>query len=363
MYDYLIVGAGVFGATCANLLAKHGKSVLIIDKRTRICGNCADVRMDGITVHTHGAHIFHTNNKHVWDYVNSFGEFIQYQHNVKAYSGGKLYSLPFNMNTFYEMFGLQKADDVKAYLAKETSKIDKALITNLEEQAISLVGKEVYETLIKYYTEKQWGKSCTELDKSIIKRLPVRFTFDNNYFNDKYQGLPIEGYNSLVSNMLNHSKITTLCGVDFKMIDDWKSIAKKLIYSGSIDELFDYRFGELEWRSLKFETVKLNTDNFQGCPVVNYCDNSEKYTRIIEHKHFLREVSDVTYITYEYPKQYTHGDEKYYPCETNKNLELYNKYASLLDSNMFVGGRLGSYKYLNMDQSIAEAIDLVLQES
>lgn len=364
MYDYLVVGAGFFGATFANIMAENGKRVLVIDKRPYLGGNCADEDCKGILVHKHGAHIFHTNDKRVWNFVNQFDEFVQFQNCVKARSGGKLYSLPFNMNTFYELLGISSPEKARDYLTYEHKVYGTANPRNLEEQAISFVGRDIYETLVKHYTEKQWNKSCKELDPSIIKRLPVRFTFDNNYFDDRYQGLPSLGYTQLILRMLAHCDVKIW--YDFKSINDWRKLAKKLIFTGPIDEYFDYRLGKLEWRTLKFEHALMDITSYQGCPVINHCDNTVQYTRSIEHKHFLkqRENDKRTIVTFEYPKAYTEGDEQYYTIIDKKNTQLAKAYIELAQSerNVIFGGRLGTYRYLNMDQVVADAMKTAARE-
>lgn len=365
MYDYFIVGAGLYGATFARLMAEHGKTCLVIDKREDVGGNCYDYVDNGIHVHAHGAHIFHTSNKNVWDFVNRFSEFRQFQNNVKAKSFGKLYSLPFNMNTFNQLFNVITPTAAKLMIDDEIDlvKVDKP--SNLEEQALNLVGTTVYQTLIKHYTEKQWGKDCKELPPTIIKRLPLRFTYDNNYFNDKYQGLPENGYTELALNMLSHENIDVQLGVNFFDQECIDEIAKKLVFTGPIDRFFNYEYGKLEWRTLKFETQYWLGDNYQGCAVMNYCDDSVPYTRVIEHKHFLKERSSLSIITTEFPKQYEEGDEPYYPLQDEKNQDLYMMYAKLAAEvcpNVIFGGRLGTYQYLDMDKVVAQAMKDVEKE-
>lgn len=356
MYDYLVVGAGLFGATFAQRMSAAGKKVLVVDKRGYLGGNCADEKIHGITVHRHGAHIFHTNNKRVWDYVNSFVEFMQFQNNVKAKSFGKMYSLPFNMNTFYEMYGFKQPEEVKEWLRYNLQKIEEP--KNLEEQAISQVGPDIFEKLVKYYTEKQWGRSCKELPASIIKRLPIRLTFDNNYFNDCYQGLPSIGYTALVEKLLMHCEVK--CFYYFESIEDWRKIARKLVYTGPIDAFFDYKLGKLDWRTLTFDTRLFDVESYQGCPVINHCDNTVSYTRTIEHKHFLKEKLDDphTIVTFEYPKAYEEGDEQYYTVPDERNTKLAIEYRKLASQtrDVIFGGRLGLYRYLNMDEVIEQAL-------
>jgi UDP-galactopyranose mutase len=355
MYDYLIVGAGLFGATFARLATDSGKSCLIIDKRSHIGGNCYTENIEGINVHKYGPHIFHTSNKVVWDFVNRFAEFNNFILSPKAYSKGKLYSLPFNMNTFYEMWGISSPSQAKEIIEQQRFK---GTPTNLEEQALSLVGKDIYQTLIKGYTEKQWGKKATELPSFIIKRLPLRFTFNNNYFNDTYQGIPIGGYTSMVQKMLN--------GIEVKLNTDYlsngdyfNSIAKQVVYTGCIDEFFDYEFGKLEYRSLRFDHQVQDTDNFQGNAVINYCDSEVEYTRIIEHKHFKKTQSTKTVITYEYPESYQKGMTPYYPINNKENQIIYEKYKNKSSSltNFIFGGRLAEYKYMDMDTIIKSAMN------
>lgn len=355
MYDYLIVGAGLFGVTFARLATDCGKSCLVIDKRPHIGGNCYTENIEGINIHKYGAHIFHTNNKVVWDFVNHFTEFNNYINSPKAYSKGKLYSLPFNMNTFYELWGTITPTQAKEIIEQQRFK---ETPTNLEEQALSLVGQDIYQTLIKDYTEKQWGKKATELPSFIIKRLPLRFTFDNNYFNDKYQGIPISGYTLMIQKMLN--------GIEVKLNTDYlsnrdyfNSIAKQIVYTGCIDEFFDYEFGKLEYRSLRFEHQVKDIDNFQGNAVINYCDREVAHTRILEHKHFEKTQSTKTVITYEYPESYQKGMTPYYPINNKENQIIYEKYKNKSSSltNFIFGGRLAEYKYMDMDTIIKSAMN------
>lgn len=355
MYDYLIVGSGLFGITFARLATDAGRSCLVIDKRSHIGGNCYTEKIEGINVHKYGAHIFHTSNKFVWDFVNRFTEFNNYINSPKAFSKGKLYSLPFNMNTFYELWGTVVPEHARLII--ESQKF-LGTPTNLEEQALSLVGKDIYETLIKEYTEKQWGRPASELPSFIIKRLPLRFTFDNNYFNDKYQGIPIGGYTQMMEKMLD--------GIDVRVNTDYfsdrsyfNSLAKQVVYTGCIDEFFDYEYGKLEYRSLRFENQILNTKNHQGVAVKNYCDKYFKYTRIIEHKHFEKVDTSTTVITKEYPQEYSEGLIPYYPINDEKNQTIYNKYKdkSKLLTNFIFGGRLSEYKYMDMHVVIESALN------
>lgn len=356
-YDYLIVGAGIFGSTCAYELTKQGKKCLVIDKRNTIGGNCYTENVEGIHVHKYGAHIFHTNEKSLWDYVNQFAEFKQYTHNVIGNYKGEMFTLPFNMWTFNQLWGVNKPEEAKHKLESQTYSGE---ITNLEEQALSMVGKDVYEKLIKGYTEKQWKRDCKDLPSSIIKRLPVRFSWDSNYFNDKYVGMPVGGYTQIFEKMLEGSTVM----LNTNYLDDRLSfdlMANKTIYTGPIDSFFDYKFGKLEYRSLRWETKKLEEDNFQGVPVMNYTDNETPYTRILEHKWFDHQNQNGTIISYEYPEDYNGVNEPYYPIRDDKNTDMFNKYKDLtksLKTHIF-GGRLGSYVYYDMHQVIAQALKLV----
>ena len=359
-YDFLFIGAGLFSATIANIAAKAGKKCLIIEKRNHIAGNIYTQNIEGIQVHKYGAHIFHTDDKKIWDYVNQFAEFNRYTNSPVANYKGRIYNLPFNMNTFNKIWPDVITPEQAAVRIKEQSSVMAGKTPkNLEEQAISLVGKDIYERLIKGYTEKQWGRPCTELPASIIKRLPVRFTYDNNYFNDRYQGIPIGGYTKLVENMLKGVEVRL--NTDF--FDDkekWLSIADKVIYTGTIDRFFDYSEGELEYRSLRFETEVLDCDNFQGNAVVNYTEAEIPYTRIIEHKHFEFGAQPKTVITREYPATWKQGDEPYYAVNDEKNAALYAKYKALADAQnkVIFGGRLGMYRYFDMDDTIASAFEV-----
>lgn len=368
-YDYLIVGAGLFGAVFAHEAVRAGKKVLVIDKRNHIAGNIYTEEVDGIQVHRYGAHIFHTSDRKVWDYVQQFAEFNRYTNSPVARYKDELYNMPFNMNTFSKMW-----DDVKTPAeakAKIDGQISEAGITepkNLEEQAISLVGKDIYEKLVKGYTEKQWGKRATELPAFIIKRLPVRFVYDNNYFNDLYQGIPIGGYTQIVKKMLEGAEVRLETDY-FSNRDAFDAMAEKCVFTGMIDEYFDKCFGELEYRSLRFETEELDMENFQGNAVVNYTEYEVPYTRIIEHKHFefgcqSGTVNPKTVITREYPAKWESGDEPYYPMNDEKNNALYRKYQDLAEKkkNVIFGGRLGMYKYYDMHQVIAEALKTARRE-
>ena len=360
-YDYLIIGSGLYGATFAHLATKAGKKCLVIDKRPQLGGNiyCEDV--DGIHVHKYGAHIFHTSNKKVWDFVNSFVPFNRYTNFPVANFHGKLFSLPFNMNTFYQMWGVTTPAQAMAKIEQQKKECGIAEPKNLEEQAISLVGRDIYETLVKEYTEKQWGRKCTELPSFIIKRLPVRFTFDNNYFNDAYQGIPIGGYNKLTEGLL--AGIETICGADyFADREKWDDIAEKIVFTGKIDEFFGYRFGKLEYRTVRFETEILDKQNFQGNAVVNYTSHNEPYTRIIEHKHFEPENptynQNKTVISKEYSTEWHEGVEPFYPVNDEKNAEVYKKYKELAQNQnkVIFGGRLAEYRYYDMDDVIEKCM-------
>lgn len=368
-YDFLIVGAGLFGCMFAHLATQRGKKCLVIDKRPHLGGNLYCEQLEGIHVHRYGAHIFHTNSKRVWDFVNSIVEFNRYTNSPVANYKGQLYNLPFNMNTFYQMWGVTTPAEAQAKLdeqrAEAVAKMKAEGIDeprNLEEQALVLIGRDIYERLIKGYTEKQWGRKCTELPAFIIKRLPVRLVFDNNYFNDRYQGIPIGGYNKLIDRLLDG--VETRVNTDFFVDrDKWKGVADKIVYTGKIDEYFDYALGKLEYRTVRFETEVLNTANYQGNAVVNYTEAEVPYTRIIEHKHFEMFGPDVdknpkTVISREYSTEWAPGMESYYPVNDSRNSELYARYKALADKeeNVIFGGRLAEYKYYDM----APIVDKVL---
>ncbi len=357
-YDYLVVGAGLYGAVFAQQAKAAGKKVLVIDKRSHIAGNVYTQEIEGINVHIYGAHIFHTNNKEVWDYVNQFAEFNRFTNSPVANYKGQLYSLPFNMYTFNKMWGVvtpqEAAEKIEAQKAAAGIKEPR----NLEEQAISLVGTDIYEKLVKGYTEKQWGRECKDLPAFIIKRLPVRLTFDNNYFNALYQGIPMGGYTKLVENML--SGIEVRLGVDyFENKAALDALAEKVVYTGPIDAYFDYQLGTLQYRSVRFETEVLDMPNFQGNAAVNYTDRETPYTRIIEHKWFEFGTQPKTVISREYSSEWKPGDEPYYPVNDEKNGQLYSQYKALADAvpNVIFGGRLGEYKYYDMDAVIAAALE------
>ncbi|HHE6470912.1 UDP-galactopyranose mutase [Providencia rettgeri] len=358
-YDFLIVGSGLFGSVFAYEAKKRGYTVKVIEKRPHIGGNIYCEKIEGINVHKYGAHIFHTSDKKIWDYVNELASFNSFINSPIALSKGNIYNLPFNMNTFYKMWGTVTPEDAKNKILDQSSEIT-TTPENLEEQAISLVGRDIYEALIKEYTEKQWGRPCNELPAFIIKRLPVRFNYDNNYFKDRYQGIPIGGYNTIVEKLLQDIDIDL--NTDF-FSDKEKYInsANKLVYTGPIDRYFNYCFGNLEYRSLGFKHEILDTSNYQGNAVVNYIDKEYPFTRIIEHKHFEFGTQEKTVITREYPKEYSEGDEYYYPVNDTKNNSKYSKYKALSkgEKNVIFGGRLAEYKYYDMHQVIASALNLV----
>jgi UDP-galactopyranose mutase len=357
MYDYLIVGSGLYGATCAYELKKRGKKVLVIEKREHIGGNIYTEKMHGIHVHRYGAHIFHTNSKELWDYINQFANFNRYTNSPTANYRGKIYNLPFNMNTFYQLWGTSTPQQAMAKITEQRAEIGDRKPKNLEEQAISLVGRDIYEILVKGYTEKQWGRPASELPAFIIKRLPVRFTYDNNYFNDRFQGIPIGGYTQIVEKMLDGIEVRLNTDY-FAERSDHDALAKKVIYSGAIDRYFDYRYGKLEYRSLRFENEVVDTPNIQGNAVVNYTDKEVPYTRIIEHKHFDPVESPRSVITREYPVEWQDGMEPYYPVNDERNDALYRRYRELskAEENVIFGGRLAEYRYYDMHQVIASAL-------
>lgn len=357
MYDYLIVGSGLFGAVFAHEATKKGKKCLVIERRSHVGGNVYCEELDGINVHKYGAHIFHTSYKDVWDYVNQFVEFNNYVNSPVANYKGELYNLPFNMNTFAKLWNIATPQEAAAIIA-EQRKVIIGEPKNLEEQAISLVGTDIYTKLIKGYTEKQWGRSCTELPSFIIKRLPVRYTFDNNYFNDRYQGIPVGGYNKLIDALLSGIEVRT--GVDYNAHrSEFTDVAKSVVYTGPIDEYFDFKLGRLEYRGLRFETERLEEVNHQGVAVMNYTERAVPYTRIIEHKHFEFGTQPVTYVTKEYPADWQPGEEAYYPVNNERNQKLYEEYAKLAqaEDNVIFGGRLAEYKYYDMDDVIKSALE------
>ena len=360
--DYLIVGSGLFGSIFAYEVTKKGKKCLVIDKRNHIGGNIYCENKEKINIHKYGAHIFHTNNQEIWEYINQFVEFNNFVNSPVANYHGEIYNLPFNMNTFSKMWNISTPQEAKNIIEKQR-KIVKNEPQNLEEQAISLVGTDIYTKLIKGYTEKQWGRDCKDLPAFIIKRLPVRFTYDNNYFNARYQGIPIGGYNQIIEKMLVNCDVEL--NVDFtEERAKYQNIADKIIFTGAIDSYFDYKFGQLEYRGLRFETEKLNQENYQGVAVMNFTAREIPYTRVIEHKHFEFGNQAVTYVTKEYPADWKLGDEAYYPVNNEQNQKLYQQYAELAkqEKNVIFGGRLGEYKYYDMDKVIESALNLVKKE-
>ena len=360
-FDYIIVGSGLFGAVFAYEAKKRGKKCLVVEKRDHIGGNIYCENIEGVTVHKYGAHIFHTSNKQVWDYVNSLCEFNRFTNSPIANYYGEIYNLPFNMNTFSKLWGVFTPDEAKAKIEEQSSKI-KGEPKNLEEQAISLVGEDIYLKLVKGYTEKQWGRDCKDLPAFIIKRLPVRYTYDNNYFNDPYQGIPIGGYNVIIEKLLEGIEVIT--GVDYNQDrEKYNALAEKVLYTGTLDSFYDYKFGKLEYRSLRFETEILDKQNYQGVAVVNYTDRETPYTRLIEHKHFEFGTQEKTVITKEYPADWQEGMEAYYPVNNDANQELFQKYKNLADSeeNVIFGGRLAEYKYYDMDKVIESALNKVAE--
>ena len=362
-YDYLIVGSGLFGSIFAYEATKRGKKCLVIEKRNHIGGNIYCENVEGINVHKYGAHIFHTSNKKVWEYVNNLAEFNNYINSPVANYRGELYNLPFNMNTFYQLWKVKTPAEAKAKIEEQLSEININEPKNLEEQAIKLIGRDVYEKLVKGYTEKQWGKRATELPAFIIKRLPVRFTFDNNYFNDRYQGIPIGGYNTIINRLLDGIEVKLNTDF-FKDREHFESLADKIVFTGMIDEFYEYKFGELEYRSLRFEAEVLDEENHQGNAVVNYTEFEIPYTRIIEHKHFEYGNQEKTVITREYPAIWEKGKEPYYPINNEKNNSIYSKYKELAEkeTNIIFGGRLAEYKYYDMHNVIEKALECIEKE-
>lgn len=360
MYDFLIVGSGLYGAVLAYEAKNRGKNVLVIEKRNHIGGNIYCENVNGINVHKYGAHIFHTNNKNVWDYIGQFSQFNRYTNSPIANYNGEVYNLPFNMNTFHQMWGVITPQEAMDIIEKQKADYKTENPSNLEQQAINLVGVDIYEKLVKGYTEKQWGRKCDELPPFIIKRLPVRFTYDNNYFNDMYQGIPIGGYTKIIEKLLEGIEVRL--ETDFLSDrENYEAMAEKVIYTGAIDAYYDYCYGKLEYRTVYFKTQELPVENYQGNAVVNYTDSETPYTRIIEHKHFEYGIEPTTVISKEYPKEWQEGDEPYYPVNNEKNQELYSKYAALAAKNdkVLFGGRLGEYKYYDMDKVIESALNTV----
>jgi len=362
-YDYLIVGSGLFGSVFAHEATKRGKKCLVLEKREHIGGNVYTENIEGINVHKYGAHIFHTSNKEIWDYVNQFAEFNNFINSPVAVYKDEIYNLPFNMNTFSKMWGIKTPAEAKKIIESQIAESGITEPKNLEEQAISLVGRDIYEKLVKGYTEKQWGRDCRELPAFIIKRLPIRFTYDNNYFKDRYQGIPIGGYTKIIEKLLDGCDIKLNTDY-FDFIKDNAEIAQKIIFTGPIDRFYNYCYGELEYRSLRFETEILEEENYQGNAVVNYTEREIPYTRIIEHKHFEFGMQPVTVITKEYPAEWKQGIEPYYTINDERNTNLYLKYRQKADSekNVIFGGRLGSYQYYDMDKVIESALQTVKKE-
>ena len=362
-YDYLVVGSGLFGAVFAHEMKARGKRVLVLERRDCIGGNCATTRREGIDVHVYGPHIFHTDKRTTWDYVNALTPFRPFVYSPVASYHGELYSLPFNLRTFYALWGVRTPEEAAAKLAEQRAEYADIEQQNLEEQALSLVGRDIYEKLIQGYTEKQWGRPCTELPAFIIRRLPVRLTFDANYFNDRFQGIPEQGYTALIEALLDGIEVRT--GTDF-LADRaaWEAQAAKVVYTGRVDAYFGERLGALEYRSLRFEHETLEQENYQGIPVMNYTSKDEPFTRIIEHKHFLKQESPVTIVSREHPDAWSLGKEPYYPVNDAKNNALYERYAELAaaERHVLFGGRLGTYRYYNMDQVIEQALAAAKKE-
>ena len=363
MYDYLIVGSGLFGATFAYEAGKRGKSCLVVEKRPHIGGNIYTEEVEGIQVHRYGAHIFHTSNRKVWDYVQQFAEFNRYTNCPVAYYKGEIYNMPFNMNTFHKMWGVVTPKEAKEKIASQIRECGVEKPGNLEEQALSLVGRDIYERLVKGYTEKQWGRRATELPPEIIRRLPVRFTYDNNYFNDLYQGIPVGGYTQIIRKMLEKAEVRL--NVDYlERREELNALARRVIYTGPVDAYFQECYGPLEYRRVTFETEVLDMENYQGNAVVNYTEYEVPYTRIIEHKHFEFGTQEKTVISREYPAEWKPGDEPYYPINNEKNNRLYERYRELVqkEEKVVFGGRLGVYRYMDMHHVVAEALVLAEKE-
>lgn len=362
-YDYLIVGSGLFGSVFAFEATRRGKKCLVIEKRNHLGGNVYCENIEGINVHKYGPHIFHTNDKAIWDYVNSFVEFNRFTYSPVAVYGNKIYNLPFNMNTFYQLWGVTTPEQAQNKIQQQVAKLNIKEPANLEEQALLLVGPDIYETLIKGYTEKQWGRKATALPQFIIKRLPVRFTYDNNYFNDKYQGIPVGGYTKLVEGLLRNIEVKLNCDF-FTQLSEWESKAEKIIYTGPIDNYFNFQYGHLEYRSLRFEQEILEMKNYQGNAVINYTHSDIPYTRCIEHKHFEFGNQDHTIITREYPQEWQPGMEPYYPINDERNMNIYKKYQELSKQydHVLFGGRLSEYRYYDMHQVIGAAFVAVKKE-
>ena len=362
-YDYLIVGAGLFGTVFAHEARACGKTCLVIDKRSHIGGNIYTEEMEGIQVHSYGAHIFHTSRQRVWDYINQFAKFNNFVNSPIAIYKDELYNLPFNMNTFHQLWGVKTPAEAKAKIQGQIARMNIVHPKNLEEQALAMVGQDVYEKLVEGYTRKQWGRECKDLPSFIIKRLPLRYTYDNNYFNDLYQGIPVGGYTRIVKKLLEGVQVCLNTDF-FRDREKWSQQAEKIVFTGMIDQYYDYCYGELEYRSLRFETEVLDMGNFQGNAVVNYTDYEVPYTRIIEHKHFEFGTQEKTVITREYPARWVRGEEPYYPVNDPANNELFEKYErlALAENHVLFGGRLGMYRYMNMDEVIEEALNLAQNE-
>lgn len=363
-YDYLIVGAGLFGAVFAHEMTKKGKKCLVIENRNHIGGNVYTQEVEGIQVHRYGAHIFHTDDKEIWEYIQQFGEFNRYTNSPVARYKNQLYNLPFNMNTFYQMWGVITPEEAKTKIKEQIEQEGINNPVNMEEQALSLVGRDIYEKLVKGYTEKQWGRKATELPSFIIKRLPIRFTYDNNYFNDRYQGIPVAGYTKLIEKMLEGIEVRLETDF-FQQKEKFQQMCDKILFTGMIDQYYDYCYGNLEYRGLRFETEVLNQENYQGNAVVNYTEYEVPYTRIIEHKHFVFGKQSKTVITREYPEQWEPGKQPYYPINDEKNNQLYQKYRKRAEkeTKVLFGGRLGMYRYMDMHHVIREALQLVKKEN
>ena len=362
MYRFLIVGSGLFGSVFAHEARLHGKKCLVLERRGHIGGNVYTYEKDGINIHRYGAHIFHTSDKEVWDYINRFAEFNNYINSPIANYKGEIYNMPFNMNTFSKMWGIRTPAEARAIIEEQRKEIT-GPIDNLEKQAISLVGRDIFEKLVKGYTEKQWGRDCSQLPPEIIRRLPVRYTYDNNYFNDRYQGIPIGGYTKIIEKLLEGTEV--LLNVDFnKERDKYRVMADRIVYTGALDEYFDHCLGSLQYRSVRFEDERYDTDNYQGVAVVNYTDRETPYTRVIEHRHFEKTESPVSWVSREYSVDYKETGEPYYPINDKANMELYAKYRRMADSDdkLILGGRLAQYAYFDMDKTIRAALELVEKE-
>ena len=357
-YDYLIVGSGLFGAVFAHEARERGRRCLVLERRDHIGGNVYTYRRDGINIHKYGAHIFHTSDRGVWEYINRFAEFNNYINSPVANYKGEIYNMPFNMNTFNRMWGVRTPDEARAIIERQRAEVT-GPVDNLEKQAISLVGRDIFEKLVKGYTEKQWGRSCSELPPEIIRRLPVRYVYDNNYFNDRWQGIPEGGYTQIMEKLLEGTEVRL--GIDFNADrDQYRQLADRVLYTGALDEYFDYSLGHLQYRSVRFEDERIECENWQGVAVVNYTDRETPYTRVIEHRHFEKCDSPVTWISREYPVDYTVTGEPYYPVNDSANSSLYSRYRALADQDdrLILGGRLAQYAYFDMDKTIRAALDL-----